>query len=50
MPVSTALHALAAAETEAAGRQLATIRLVVVINLALGLLTIAIGTSGRHWG
>jgi uncharacterized membrane protein len=33
-----------------AGRQLATIRMVVAINLALGLLTVAIGASGRHWG
>ena len=50
MPASTALHALAAAETEAAGRPLATVRLVVASNLALGLLTVAIGASGRYWG
>lgn len=43
-------RAVAAGETEAAGRQLATIRLVISINLALGLLTIAIGASGRYWG
>ena len=43
-------RAVAAGEIEAAGRQLATIRLVVAINLVLGLLTIAIGASGRYWG
>jgi uncharacterized membrane protein len=42
-------RAVAADETEAAGRQLATIRLVVGINLVLGLLTVAIGASGRYW-
>ena len=34
---------------EAAGH-LNTIRTMVVINLLLGLLTVAIGASGRHWG
>ena len=34
---------------EAAGH-LNTIRTVVAINLLLGLLTVAIGASGRHWG
>ena len=43
-------RAVAAGETEAAERQLATIRVVVAINLVLGLLTIAIGASGRYWG
>ena len=33
-----------------AGRQLGTIRTVVAINLALGLLTVAIAASGRYWG
>lgn len=33
----------------AAGR-LATIRKIVGANLALGLLTVAIGASGRYWG
>jgi uncharacterized membrane protein len=42
--------ALAAGENDQAGRQLATIRLIVTINLTLGLITIAIGASGRHWG
>lgn len=30
-------------------RQLAQIRLIVAINLGLGLLTVAIGGSGRYW-
>ena len=32
------------------GRQLGQIRMLVTINLALGLLTVAIGGSGRYWG
>jgi uncharacterized membrane protein len=31
-------------------RQLAQIRLIVAVNLVLGLLTVAIGSSGRYWG
>ena len=34
---------------EAAG-QLNQIRLIVLINLVLGLITIAVGSSGRYWG
>jgi uncharacterized membrane protein len=37
-------------DVDAAARQLGTIRLVVAINLALGLLTVAVGASGRFWG
>ncbi|MEM8951695.1 MAG: CopD family protein [Pseudomonadota bacterium] len=33
-----------------AAKQLARIRQVVGANLALGLLTVAIGSSGRYWG
>lgn len=33
-----------------AAKQLAIIRKIVGANLALGLLTVAIGSSGRHWG
>jgi len=33
-----------------AATKLATIRLIVGANLALGLLTVAIGASGRYWG
>ena len=32
------------------GRQLAQIRTVVTINLVLGLIVVAIGSSGRYWG
>jgi uncharacterized membrane protein len=32
------------------GRQLGQIRTVVTINLVLGLITVAIGSSGRYWG
>jgi uncharacterized membrane protein len=31
------------------GRQLAQIRLIVAVNLVLGLVTVAIGGSGRYW-
>jgi uncharacterized membrane protein len=33
-----------------AGRRLGQIRIIVAINLGLGLLTVAIGASGRYWG
>ncbi len=33
-----------------AGRQLGQIRALVTINLVLGLVTVAIGGSGRYWG
>ena len=33
-----------------AGRQLGQIRTLVTINLVLGLVTVAIGGSGRYWG
>ena len=32
------------------GRQLAQIRAIVTINLVLGLIVVAIGSSGRYWG
>jgi uncharacterized membrane protein len=35
---------------QAASRQLTQIRWIVAANLALGLLTAAIGASGRYWG
>jgi len=34
----------------AAAGQLNQIRLIVTINLILGLITIAVGSSGRYWG
>ena len=33
-----------------AGRQLGQIRVIVGLNLLLGLVTVAIGSSGRYWG
>jgi uncharacterized membrane protein len=33
-----------------AGRQLGQIRWIVAVNLALGLVTVAVATSGRYWG
>jgi uncharacterized membrane protein len=33
----------------AAARQLAQIRMIVALNLALGLLTVVVGASGRYW-
>jgi uncharacterized membrane protein len=33
-----------------AGRQLGQIRMIVGINLVLGLVTVAIGSTGRYWG
>jgi uncharacterized membrane protein len=32
------------------GRQLGQIRTIVTINLALGVIVVAIGSSGRYWG
>ena len=34
----------------AAARQLNQIRVIVAINLVLGLVTVAVGSSGRYWG
>jgi uncharacterized membrane protein len=42
--------AIAAGDTAAAAAQLNQIRILVTINLALGLITVAIGSSGRYWG
>lgn len=41
--------AVARADWAEGGRQLGQIRLIVAINLVLGLLTVAIGGSGRWW-
>lgn len=43
-------RALAAGDQAAAGGQLGQIRRIVATNLALGLVTAAIGASGRYWG
>jgi uncharacterized membrane protein len=42
--------ALARRDHAAAARQLGQIRWIVTINLVLGLLTVAVGSSGRYWG
>jgi uncharacterized membrane protein len=42
--------AVAAQDWALAGRQLGQIRFLVGINLLLGLVTVAIGSSGRYWG
>jgi len=42
--------ALDAGDNAAAAAQLNQIRILVTINLILGLLTAAIGASGRYWG
>jgi uncharacterized membrane protein len=42
-------RAVAAADWPAAGKNLEQIRMLVAINLVLGLITVAIGASGRYW-
>jgi uncharacterized membrane protein len=42
--------ALAAGDNPAAAVQLNQIRILVTVNLILGLVTAAIGSSGRYWG
>ena len=42
-------RAVEAEDVAVAAAKLATIRKIVATNLALGLLTIAIGSSGRYW-
>jgi len=42
--------ALARRDPAAAAAQLGQIRTIVVVNLLLGLLTVAVGSSGRYWG
>ena len=42
--------ALARQDFPAAAAQLNQIRLIVTVNLVLGLLTVAVGSSGRYWG
>jgi uncharacterized membrane protein len=41
--------AMGAGDNAAAAAQLNQIRIIVTINLALGLITAAIGASGRYW-
>jgi uncharacterized membrane protein len=42
--------ALARQDHAEAPRQLNQIRWIVMLNLVLGLLTVAVGSSGRYWG
>jgi uncharacterized membrane protein len=42
--------ALAAGDIPAAASQLNQIRILVTVNLILGLINAAIGSSGRYWG
>jgi len=42
--------AIARQDYPAAGVQLSQIRLIVMTNLILGLVTVAVGGSGRYWG
>ena len=42
--------ALARQDHPAAAGQLNQIRVIVTINLILGLITVAVGSSGRYWG
>lgn len=48
-PYRRLTRALDRGDTAAAGQQIGTIRHIVAINLALGLLTVAIGAGGRYW-
>jgi uncharacterized membrane protein len=43
-------RALDAGDNAAAAQQLGQIRMIVAINLGLGLITSVIGASGRYWG
>ncbi len=42
-------HAMAAGDNGLATRWLGQIRTIIAVNLGLGLLTVAIGASGRFW-
>lgn len=41
--------AMSAGDNAAAAAQLNQIRIIVMVNLILGLVTVAIGSSGRYW-
>ncbi len=42
--------AVARQDLPAAAGQLNQIRIIVTVNLLLGLVTVAVGSSGRYWG
>jgi uncharacterized membrane protein len=43
-------RALDGGDLQAAAKQLAQIRAIITINLALGLIVVVIGATGRYWG
>src|ERR1700757_1955114 len=43
-------HAVAREDWAEGGRQLGQVRTIVTVNLVLGLIVVAIGSSGRYWG
>ena len=49
-PFGRLRKALAASDLKRAAAQIDQIRMIVGINLILGLVTVAIGASGRYWG
>lgn len=49
-PFSRLRRSLDAGDLKTAAAQIDQIRMIVGINLALGLLTVFIGASGRYWG
>lgn len=49
-PYRTFRKAVAGEDWPTGGASLNTIRRIVAVNLALGLITAAIGASGRYWG
>ncbi len=50
LPHAAFRRAMAAGDWAAAAGHQASIRRLVLINLVLGLLTVAVGASGRFWG
>ena len=48
-PFKRLRKAVAAADWAAGGKQLDTIRLIVAVNLVLGLVVVAVGSGGRYW-
>src|SRR3546814_13067924 len=49
-PYDRLRKALAASDLKTAAAQIDQIRMIVGINLCLGLVTVALGASGRYWG
>lgn len=49
-PYKRLRRALAAQDWDGAARQLNQIRILVTVNLLLGLLNAAVGAAGRYWG